>query len=72
MEREPLGPALHAVMTAMIEVARMVRSPYEYDEVVAEKVALHDIALMANLILNMIKEAEKGQLGVLRKIRHHS
>jgi hypothetical protein len=72
MEREPLGQALNAVISVLAETGEMVRDDHEYYEVAAEKRALNRIVILAQLILSVIRDREENQLGVLRKIRHHS
>ena len=72
MEREPLGQALNAVLDVLSATSHMVRNPCEFDEVAAEKRTLNRIVILSQLILSVIHDREEGEMGVLRKIRHHS
>ena len=69
-DREPVGQAINAIISALDIVAKMAIDPDHYDEVAAEESALWTIKNHAEWLLSYIKEKQDEPINaVIRRVQ---
>jgi hypothetical protein len=68
-EREPVGQVVNSIRARMLDIARMVKRPETYDEVLAEEAALWALWNDVGWIVSYLREEEERKRKAAPRIR---
>jgi hypothetical protein len=69
-DREPVGQAVNAIISALEAIIEMVNDPSTFDEVAAEEVALWRVKCRAELLCSRIRKKQDEPINaVIRRVQ---